>query len=166
VGSVDFDLRSLFARAGLIASQAGHPGVQSRQEAVERLDLPNAAAEFALLDVFVEEIQSVVANHRLHALGIRKDDFDGLVVPISHPIDEIVGGLRKAPRIEHEDARGGVDPVHHVEQNEPLGSAERTREGDVFGKIIQSPSQDFLRAQRFSRSGLDVLQYIDIKTIY
>ena len=158
---------SLLARAALIAAQTGHPGIQSpdrKRLSGSTFRMRQQSSRFSML--CVEEIQSVVAHHRLHALGVREDDFDGLVVAVPHAVDEVVGGLRKAPGIEHEDARCGIDPVHHVEQNQSLGSAERTRERDLVGKIFQSPNQDFLRAQRLGRSGLDVLQHIDIKAIF
>ena len=59
---------------------------------VERLDLPNAAAEFALFDALVEEIQPAVAHHRLDPLGGWEDDLDRLVVAVPHAVDQVVGG--------------------------------------------------------------------------
>ena len=148
-------MRGVFARHALIAAQARHPGVEPGEVAIQRLDLAQPAAELAVLDRFVEEVHALRLDHRFDRGGFREDDLDALVVAIAHAIDQVVGRLRQAARIEHEDARGRIDPVHHVEQHQPFGRAERARERDLRREALERPGEQLLRIERFALTGLD-----------
>ena len=111
-------------------------------------DLAHAAAELALLDRVVEEVHAVLADHRGHRRAVRHEHLDALVVALAHAVDQVVRRLRQPPGVEHEHARLRIDPVHHVEQHQALGRAERARERDPRAEILERPSEDLLGAPR------------------
>ena len=68
----------------------------------------------------------------------------------------------EAPRIEHVDARRGLDAVHHVEQHEALGVAEGAGEREARMEILDRPDQDLFRAEALEPAGADIVQHAGI----
>src|SRR5436190_5687894 len=62
---VDLDLADVRARRPLVAAQAGDPGVESMQHLRQRLHLADVAAEQAILDRVLEEVEPAPRDHPL-----------------------------------------------------------------------------------------------------
>jgi hypothetical protein len=109
------------------------------------------------LDRLVEEVHPVVCDQGLDVLPTWEDHLDALAVAIAHPVHQVIGGLRETARIQDEHPGGGLDAVHHVQQDQPLGSPEGARERKPRVKILDCPRQDFFRTERLEPPALDVL---------
>ena len=166
VGLVDLHLGGVGAGDVLVPAQPGDPGVDVREVAGERLDLANPAAPLALLDGLVEEVQALLAHHRLDVGGAREDDLDLLVVAVAHAIHEVVGLLGEPPRVQGEDPRRRIDALHHVEQHHAFPGAEGAREREPGGKILDCPAQDFGGAPALGFTRVDELQHFVINRVF
>jgi hypothetical protein len=83
----------------------------------QRLDLPDVAAEEAVLDLAVEEVRAVPADHRLQVAGVGREEVElHAGVALAELLDQLVRLGGQAARVDTEDPHAGVELVRHVEQ--------------------------------------------------
>ena len=125
--------------------QLDDPGVQLRQRPAQGLDLADAAAELAVLDGLVEQVEALAAHHLLElaSVGIEHLDLDAVAVP--HAVHQVVGLLRQAASVDREHARAvGVELVHQVQDQHALARAKAGRQGDAGGELPKAPVEHAL----------------------
>ncbi len=73
---VDLDLADVRARRPLVAAQAGHPGVEAREDACQRLHLADVAAEHPVLDRLEEQVRPVAVDEALHLARVGGEELE------------------------------------------------------------------------------------------
>ena len=115
VGEVFFDDGDLGSLHALVAAETGDPGIGFAQGFVERVDLADFAAEFAIVNAFVKEVHAVLADHASDFPHVWVVDLDLGVVAPCDAVHEVVGLFEETHRVERGESCLGVDVPEHVE---------------------------------------------------
>src|SRR5256885_9136390 len=127
---VPAELRSVRAQRRLVATDAGDPGVEIEQRAVERLDLGDREVEVGIR--LPEPVRDRVARERL----------DLRVVSALDRAPELVGLREQVLRVDREDARVRLELEQHVEQHRLLlleGAGERDAARKLAEYVLDDP---------------------------
>src|SRR5689334_23307304 len=101
---VDLDLADVRARRPLVAPETGDPGVERMQMLRQRQDLPHLAAEEPVLDLAVEEIRAVPADHSRHVLRLGREDLEvDAGIALADLLDQLERLLWQPARVDRED---------------------------------------------------------------
>ena len=90
-----------------------------------------------------EEVHAVLANDRLDARVVGADDVDLDVVAVPDLVDQRVGFLRQASRVDREDPNVAPDFRGEVEDHHRLG-LEGARDRDAGMELVECPAEDLL----------------------
>src|SRR4029079_19739653 len=143
VAMVDLDRGQDRARDRLLAAQAGAPGVEGRERAVERLHLADAAATLALLHALPEREEALLVLELLGGLALREVDLDLRAVGHANPLHHVVGLRGQAAGVEGEDTRVLVELREHVDDGHVFHSEARC-ERDAVLETVERPVEDLL----------------------
>src|SRR3954451_6919509 len=146
---VDLDLADVRARRPLVAAQSGDPRVESVQHLRQRLHLADVAAEQAILDGVLEEVEPAPRDHPLdvHRLGLDEIEVESGVVR-TELRDQVVRLLRQAAGVDGEDGDRRIDPVRHVDDRDAV-DLERGRDADARAEALDRPLEDLVRLRAF-----------------
>src|SRR5262245_5062635 len=167
---VDLDLPDVRPARPLVSAQAGDPGVQRCQVAGERLHLADVAAEQAVLDLPVEEVRPIPADHRLHLPRVRREQIElHLRVPIAQLLDQVVRLGRQTARVDAEDPDARIELVRHVEQRDAV-DLEGRGQRDPRREALECPLEQLLRLAAFELdrelAGLEIVDQVDHATSF
>src|SRR6266571_2511749 len=125
----------------LVAADAGDPGLEAAEVALERLHLADLAAEVGLPAV---EIAAVLGrllldrHERFHA-------DDPYAVLLHDAVADLEGLLEEVVGVEIEDRHRPIDPRDHVDQRHVL-RAEAAGQGDAVAELLDPPPHQLLGA--------------------
>jgi hypothetical protein len=105
VGDVPLDHANVGPRGTLFATKPGDPRSRAGEGAGEGPELSYRAALEPILHRFVKAVRPLGSHEALDRDGVRSINLEREPILIACAIDEIVSLLRKATRIEQEDAR-------------------------------------------------------------
>ena len=144
---VRLDLDDVRARHVLAGAQAGHPRVEVGERALKRDHLAYVAAQQPQGLLFIEEVETVLACHRLDVGCVGEHHLDVDVVAPTNLVDKVVRFLGQPPGVQREDADLRVDPVGQVDDDHVLGE-ERGRDGHPRMELLETPGQNVLCRRR------------------
>ena len=131
----------------------------------ERLHLAHVAAEQPVLDLSVEEVRAVPADHRLELPRVRREQVElHAGVAVAQLLDQLVGLGGQPPGVDAEDLDARVELVRHVEQRDPV-DLEGGGERDPRREALQRPLEQLLRLATLELdrelAGLEVVDQVD-----
>src|ERR1017187_8319526 len=149
------------ASFGLIAAQAGGPGLQGCQFAFQGAYLAHVAAALARRHAGVEQVGPVERHQLFHVIAFGEDDFHRDAVALANGFHHAIGFVGEAAGIQREDADGRGDARrnlshHHAFLLEAGGDSQRIAERfDCPGENVRSRSSLEARqvVQSLSRLG-------------
>ena len=141
VGEVFFDDLDFGALHSLVAPKAGDPCVGFAEGLVEWVDLADFAAEFAVVDAFVEEVHAVLADHSSDFTYVRVVDFHLGVVAAGDAVHEIVCLFEETHGVEGCESGFRVDLPVHVEDGHSVDGERGHLDGAVAEGIV-GPLED------------------------
>src|SRR5581483_1972116 len=164
---VDLDLADVGARGPLVAAQAGDPRVEGVEMLRQRPHLAHLAAEEPVLDLAVEEIRAVLADHARDVLGVRREDLElEARVTVAHLLDQLERLLGQPAGVDREHLHVRVERVRHVDQD---GAVDLERRGDRDSRRepLERPLEQRLRllALELDRelAGLEIVQHLFVQ---
>ena len=144
---VDLDLADVRARRPLVAAQAGHPRVEAVEVLRQRLHLAHVAAEQAVLDRLLHQVEALRATTMRCDLRRRRARARARFRPgyfaRSAAISSCVS-LRQPAGVDREDRARRIDLVRHVDQRDVVG-LERRRDRDARAELLDRPLEQRLR---------------------
>ena len=141
VGEVFFDDLDFGALHSLVAAKSGDPSVGFAQGFIEGVDLADFAAEFAVVDAFVEEVHAVLADHASDFTNVWVVDFHLGVVAAGDAVHEIVGLFEESHGVECGESGFGVDLPVHVEDGHSVDGERGHLDGAIAEGIVD-PLED------------------------
>src|SRR5581483_11351153 len=142
---IDLDLADVRARRPLVPAEAGDPRVERVQVLRQRQHLADLAAEEPVLDLAVEEIRPVLADHARDVLGVGGEDLElDARIAVAYLLDQLERLLGQPAGVDREHLHVRVELVRHVDQHRAV-DLERRGDGDPRREPLERPFEQRLR---------------------
>src|ERR1039458_5903145 len=100
----------------LIAAQAGGPGLEGCQFALQRAHFARVAAALPRRHAGIKQVRSMDRDQLFDLIAVRKDDFHGHTVALAYRLHHAIGLVGEPPRIQREDANARGDPRRQIQR--------------------------------------------------